>query len=89
MTSLNYSDNPKGSHLKFCHAALLGTTALVCLSVVEPVFADTFDVTVGSDETNGGYTINGSDTLNVNALIKTVDKNAGIENIWFRKYCEY
>ena len=79
MTSLNYSDNPKGSHLKFRHAALLGTTALVCLSVVEPVFADTFNVTVGSDETNGGYTINGSDTLNVNALIKTVDKNAGIE----------
>ena len=79
MTSLNCSDNSKGSHLKFRHAALLGTTALVCLSVVEPVFADTFDVTVGSDETNGGYTINGSDTLNVNALIKTVDKNAGIE----------
>ncbi|MBT3336257.1 MAG: hypothetical protein HN395_07790, partial [Methylococcales bacterium] len=68
-------NNPTGIRLKFCHAALLGTTALVCLSVVEPVFAETFNVDTDSDKTNGGYIINGSDTLNVNAPIETVNKS--------------
>ena len=45
--------NPTGGRLKFCHAALLGTTALVCLSVVEPVFAETFNVDADSDKTSG------------------------------------
>ena len=66
--------NPTGSRLKFCHAALLGTTALVCLSVVEPVFADDFIITGDQTTTNGQYpskAFNGNDSVTLNDTITT------------------
>ena len=64
--------NPTGSRLKFCHAALLGTTALVCLSVVEPVFAEDFNITGNQTTTNGGEgPINGNDSVTLNGTITT------------------
>ena len=64
--------NPTGSRLKFCHAALLGTTALVCLSVVEPVFAEDFIITGNQTTTNGGEgPINGNDSVTLNGTITT------------------
>ena len=65
-------NNPTGSRLKFCHAALLGTTALVCLSVVEPVFAEDFIITGNQTTTNGGEgPINGNDSVTLNGTITT------------------
>ena len=65
-------NNPTGIRLKFCHAALLGTTALVCLSVVEPVFADNFIITGDQTTTNGGEgPINGNDSVTLNGTITT------------------
>ena len=65
-------NNPTGIRLKFCHAALLGTTALVCLSVVEPVFAEDFIITGNQTTTNGGEgPINGNDSVTLNGTITT------------------
>ena len=64
--------NPTGGRLKFCHTALLGTTTLVCLSVVEPVFAEDFIITGDQTTTNGGKgPSNGNDSVTLNGTITT------------------
>jgi len=64
--------------LKSRKVGLLGTSALVYLTLAAPLMADDFVITSGTT-TNDGETINGADTVTVTGALVTTGLHEGID----------
>ena len=66
------------TNLRHYKVFLLGTSALVCISLSAPVMAADFAITSGTT-TNAGNTIDGNDTVTVAGALVTTGVNEGID----------